>query len=103
MTGARRCRSSRRRTTMPCLWTVKCRSWMVWRRRGSCAACMQAGMDDYLTKPFTREALHATLARWLLAAPTAAAPRTTANAPEPAVDPAAELLLDRATLAALRA
>jgi signal transduction histidine kinase/ligand-binding sensor domain-containing protein/CheY-like chemotaxis protein len=70
------------------------------------AACVNAGMDDYLTKPFTREALHATLARWLVAAPAAAAgsvaPRAQ-TAPDPATDPAAELLLDRATLAALRA
>jgi CheY-like chemotaxis protein/HPt (histidine-containing phosphotransfer) domain-containing protein len=70
------------------------------------AACVNAGMDDYLTKPFTREALHATLARWLAGAPAAAAgsvaPRAQ-TAPDPATDPGAELLLDRATLAALRA
>jgi two-component system sensor histidine kinase/response regulator len=56
------------------------------------ASCLAAGMDDYLAKPFTREALHAMLARWLPAAPA-----------DPAADPADELLLDRATLAALRA
>jgi len=28
-------------------------------------ACLAAGMDDYLAKPFRREALHGTLARWL--------------------------------------
>jgi len=57
------------------------------------AACLAAGMDDYLAKPFTREALRTVLGRWLAQAPAGA--RT-------AVDPAAELLLDRATLEALR-
>jgi CheY-like chemotaxis protein len=28
-------------------------------------ACMQAGMDDYLAKPFKGADLYATLARWL--------------------------------------
>jgi signal transduction histidine kinase/ligand-binding sensor domain-containing protein/CheY-like chemotaxis protein/HPt (histidine-containing phosphotransfer) domain-containing protein len=73
------------------------------------ASCLAAGMDDHLAKPFTREALHAMLARWLPAAPAAAAaaaiPQTVQAAPRTPVrvDPAAELLLDRATLAALRA
>jgi two-component system sensor histidine kinase/response regulator len=54
------------------------------------AACLAAGMDDYLAKPFRREALHALLARWLgqAAHPVAVA------APEP--------LLDASTLDALR-
>ncbi|HSY06097.1 MAG TPA: two-component regulator propeller domain-containing protein [Steroidobacteraceae bacterium] len=59
------------------------------------AACLAAGMNGYLAKPFTREALHGALARWL---PGAAAAGEGVGA-----DPAAELLLDRATLDALRA
>jgi signal transduction histidine kinase/CheY-like chemotaxis protein len=64
------------------------------------AACLASGMDDHLVKPFSRAALRAVLLRWL--PPTAAA----AESAESAVaceDPAAQLLLDRATLEALRA
>jgi signal transduction histidine kinase/ligand-binding sensor domain-containing protein/CheY-like chemotaxis protein len=63
------------------------------------AACLAAGMDDHLAKPFRREALHGTLARWLgqrkLESPMAptAASGPSAGAP----------LLDGATLDALRA
>jgi CheY-like chemotaxis protein len=32
-------------------------------------ACFEAGMDDYLGKPFSRATLHAALARWLASAP----------------------------------
>ena len=51
-------------------------------------ACLAAGMDDYLAKPFRREALHGTLARWLAGAEVA---------------PPSEPVLDGATLDALRA
>lgn len=59
------------------------------------AACLAAGMDDYLAKPFSREALHNTLAKWLVQRFMVAA--------EPAAPVADEQLLDRATLSALRA
>jgi CheY-like chemotaxis protein len=55
------------------------------------AACLAAGMDDYLTKPFSRDALHNTLSQWLVESDMV--PDAVAG----------ELLLDRATLDALRA
>jgi CheY-like chemotaxis protein/HPt (histidine-containing phosphotransfer) domain-containing protein len=61
------------------------------------AACLAAGMDDYLAKPFSREALHNTLAKWLVQRSVVAA---AAAAPVAVAD---EQLLDRATLSALRA
>jgi signal transduction histidine kinase/ligand-binding sensor domain-containing protein/DNA-binding response OmpR family regulator len=74
------------------------------------SACLAAGMDDHLGKPFTREALHAMLRRWLpaprslatAAEGTAGAAAEAATVPPAARDPAAELL-DRGTLEALRA
>lgn len=71
------------------------------------AACLAAGMDGYLAKPFTREALHAALAGWLPAAEQPAdGPTQSALVAVPIAAPratAAEPLLDRATLDALRA
>jgi signal transduction histidine kinase/ligand-binding sensor domain-containing protein/DNA-binding response OmpR family regulator/HPt (histidine-containing phosphotransfer) domain-containing protein len=74
-------------------------------------ACLAAGMDDYLAKPFRREALHATLARWLAVktqGPAVQSPSTPSQPPEArgtAVEPApsSDAVLDEATLDALRA
>jgi hypothetical protein len=57
------------------------------------AACLAAGMDDYLAKPFRREAMHNILSRWLgnpLRSPAS-------------LTPPLERVLDGATLDALRA
>jgi len=65
-------------------------------------ACLAAGMDDYLAKPFRREALHATLARWLGGKiESERVPDTSAPAPDAAAP--GEPILDGATLHALRA
>jgi HPt (histidine-containing phosphotransfer) domain-containing protein len=61
-------------------------------------ACLAAGMDDHLAKPFSRAALHSVLARWLPAG-TAAAQLP----PVEALAPAGGDVLDRNTLNALRA
>jgi CheY-like chemotaxis protein len=61
------------------------------------AACLAVGMDDYLTKPFSREILHTMLARWLVQS------TVVATAPAANLLQGDEQLLDRATLDALRA
>jgi signal transduction histidine kinase/ligand-binding sensor domain-containing protein/CheY-like chemotaxis protein len=58
------------------------------------AACLAAGMDDHLAKPFRREALHNILSPWLGSNPV-----HSAALPKPANEP----ILDGATLDALRA
>ena len=70
------------------------------------AACLAAGMDDHLAKPFRREALHGILARWLAKANAAAAAPAAATAVARSAGRAGTLqapLLDGATLDALRA
>jgi CheY-like chemotaxis protein len=62
-------------------------------------ACLAAGMDDYLAKPFRRDALHVTLKRWLGAGGAAAAGQSAVGHP----GAPRESTLDSAILDALRA
>ena len=55
--------------------------------QGDRERCLTAGMDDYLTKPFTRDALHELLARWL---------------PEPSPADVDRALMSSASIAAAR-
>jgi two-component system sensor histidine kinase/response regulator len=56
--------------------------------------CLEAGMDDYLSKPLRPEALDAVLERWLGLAP--------AGAEEPDADAAGEALIDEARMRTFR-
>ncbi|MGE0487133.1 MAG: response regulator [Gammaproteobacteria bacterium] len=67
--------------------------------------CLEAGMDDYLAKPFTREEINQLLANWLPETPTVAAPAASRPASKPAVavQPSGASPLDSAALARITA
>ncbi|MCB1749076.1 MAG: response regulator [Gammaproteobacteria bacterium] len=71
--------------------------------------CLEAGMDDYLAKPFTREEINQLLANWLPEAPSTPAAATPAASPSSApratatVQPSGASPLDEAALARITA
>ena len=66
--------------------------------KGDERKCRDAGMDDFLAKPYTIMQLHATLTRWLLVAATPLSPAAMIYAP---TDSRQESILNLATLQAL--
>ncbi|MDE2370862.1 MAG: response regulator [Burkholderiales bacterium] len=74
---------------------------------GDAAACLAAGMDDHLAKPYTGRQLGTTMARWLSAErvrlrerPSTKRPATPPSAPAPAGE--ADALIDTDALARIR-
>jgi len=72
-------------------------------------ACLSAGMDDYLGKPFTLEKLRTALGRWLTSGPSSAtatadaAPEEVVESPPPAPSSEARVTLDQRALDQIRA
>jgi two-component system sensor histidine kinase/response regulator len=57
--------------------------------QGDRESCLAAGMDDYLSKPFTQQALGQTISRWIRL-PRMAAPPDDAGQAQPSAPPATE-------------
>jgi signal transduction histidine kinase/DNA-binding response OmpR family regulator len=71
--------------------------------QGDRESCLAAGMDDYLSKPFTQQALGQTLSRWITLPRMAALPDEPATEPPQPAAPSADLQINRQALSNIRA
>jgi CheY-like chemotaxis protein/HPt (histidine-containing phosphotransfer) domain-containing protein len=70
---------------------------------GDRESCLEAGMDDYLSKPFRQDGLRAMLEKWSGRAPAPADPPAAENAAPPPRESDAGGSIDRTALDAIRA